>query len=483
LQYIVDLLRSPVGPVPAPRRGAGARAGAADAAAPAKDAGLPPLVGDVLTCGKKGEVGSLQNGTDLLRVEVDTAKFPNALCNDGSTATFFARVSGNPAARNRWLIELSGGGTCRTPADCAARWCSADTNFGMQQMTSKLLPAAGTTGAGITERIAANPLGDWNHVYVPYCSSDDWSGTARDVVLVTKDPVTQGDVTFRMHFLGGSILDAVVAMLRRDGAPAVVAGGQALPDLDDAEVVVLAGASAGGAGVKANLDRLAAALRAKNNQCQGEGCPLQVVGLMDSSYSPDLGRLDFSTTTMCSGSGLCDYPSFVKTTVVTGSAVLWNAREDESCHTWHQANDPSREWMCGDATHVLRNHVTTPFFLRMSEQDQLHASNLIEAKFSVPNKGLMTLPLFGELIRTQLGELATLGRTAEEGAAFVKGPGVYAPVCSKHDTLRSNPDIYDVRVRAGAADYAMFDAFTLWRQGATPSVLVAQPGDPVVCPK
>lgn len=468
----------------APSRDAPAPAAARPASPDATtDPPPPPFIGDALGCGQRGEVGSLQSGADLARVDVDRARFPEATCNDGSGATFFVRSAATPGAKNRWLIHLSGGGNCRTAADCAARWCSAETNFGMQQMSSTLLPEAGIVAAGITERRSASSFGDWNHVYVPYCSSDDWSGTARDVRITTEHPVTRAKTTFRMHFSGASILDAVIATLRRDGAGVPRSAAADLADLDDAEMVVLAGASAGGAGVRANLDRVAALLRARNTRCQGAGCPLQIAGLVDSSYALDLARLDFSTSTTCRNDGLCDYPSYVDATVVRGSDLLWKTRDDESCHTWHRVNDPGREWMCGDATHVLRNHVTTPFFLRMGQLDQLHVSTFVGARFSVPNRGVLTLPLFADLVRTQLGELALLPGSAEEGAAMLRAPGVYAPACPKHDTLRSHLDTYDVRVLGGGVEHAMFDVFELWKQGGAATTVIAQPGDPIVCPQ
>ncbi|MFN7937814.1 MAG: pectin acetylesterase-family hydrolase [Bryobacteraceae bacterium] len=174
-----------------------------------------PLVGTALSCGKTGTTGGLASGTDLQRYDIPTSQYPYAMCNDGSNAIFYFRPFQGEANRNRWVIFLQGGGSCSSANDCANRWCSVDTSFSSVGMSSIPAPKEGIRGNGILERRADNPLAGWNQVLVKYCSSDKWSGTAKDVIQDADDPVTGREVFYRIHFLGSQILDAAMQVLRR----------------------------------------------------------------------------------------------------------------------------------------------------------------------------------------------------------------------------------------------------------------------------
>ena len=79
----------------------------------------------------------------------------------------------------------------------------------------------------------SDPYHDYWVVFVPYCSSDLWSGTNQ------ASPSTAG-----YHFLGAEIVAAVLQDLILHH------------DLLDASKVVLSGCSAGAAGVALNCDRV-----------------------------------------------------------------------------------------------------------------------------------------------------------------------------------------------------------------------------------
>ncbi len=95
-------------------------AAAARAAAP---------IGQALPCGTVGSAGGLGGSTDLQRFTVDTKRFPEAVCNDGSPAVFYIGRYTKDEDRNKWLIFLQGGGSCGNAQACAQRWCSIDTNW------------------------------------------------------------------------------------------------------------------------------------------------------------------------------------------------------------------------------------------------------------------------------------------------------------------------------------------------------------------
>ncbi len=405
--------------------------------------------------------------------------FPDALCNDGSTAIFYYRPFVGAANRNRWLFQLQGGGGCGSGETCAKRWCMFDTSFSMVAMTTTIAPAVAINGQGITDRRPLNPAGNWNVVFIKYCSSDSWTGVSRDVILQTdlEGPL----VEYRIHFLGNRIIDAALDTLRRDGVPAPVhkqgPTPVPMPDLDDATHVILAGASAGGAGVIQNADRVGDYLRANNTVCAGDECPLEFRALIDSSFAPTLENLDISTSTFCADFNICDWQA-----LLAFSFQAHDPNADQSCVDWHQANDPGTEWQCADAGHVIRHHVTSPMFVRMGQKDSLVSSSFINNGYSVPGVGSLDLPLFMQIIRDDCANLASIQTTGHEGADISVIPGAFAPRCPKHETLRSSPDTYNVVINDGPSNLAMFDVFGNWFNGSQSSILITPDGGSDFCP-
>lgn len=460
-----------------PDSGGGAHDSGGDAGPPA------PRIQDVLECGTPASAGGLSgvgpDPDDPLQAHFfDPAVFPDALCNDGTPATIYFRPGSDPSLRDRWVIQLMGGGGCRNGDSCAARWCSHMTNFGMTQMTSSVAPTRGTDGEGILqEDRPEHPWAGYNHVLVRYCSSDNWSGTRRGVSLDGHHPLTGAEIRFSVDFLGARILDAMLATLRRDGVPALrweYAGGVDMPDLDDATEVILAGASAGGGGVARSLDRVAATLRATH--C-ADCPPLVVRGLVDSSYGASTEELDWSTSVLCSGAGICSYEAQMREEITTGGHALWGARMDQSCLDWHAANAPDTDWACADPGHVIENHMSTPFFLRQGLTDTLISGNMVAAMFSEPGGGLITATSFAMRTRDQLLALADLPATAEEGA-LIAAPGVFGPLCSKHETLRCDAAALDTSIRVDGVDVTMLDVWSRWVDGTgATSVVASSMGD------
>ena len=496
----------------------GAGGDAADADSPAGDAAALDAsgadvapIGAVLTCRKRAAVGGVPRGTLLARHPIDVSRFPDALCNDGSPAIFYFRRYGDEAHRNDWVIQLQGGGGCGTGAACAQRWCGVLTNFGATQMVQDIIdpPLATIDGRGILSRRADNPWGEYNQVFVHYCSSDTWSGTARDVVLDTFHPCdpdvrgsrcadgsacpADGDmaglcadqpVTFRIQFLGSRIVDAVVDTLRRDDGSVVGEGAEALPDLDAASHVILAGASGGGAGAINNLDRVAERLRETNDACQGGGaCPLVVQGLIDSIVGPSMETLDWDPSRPCTEAGACSYEAFYRRVAGSpGGQNLWQGRGDESCVPWHQAHEADSEWRCSDLGHVVRSHITTPFVIRQGLLDGLISDNTLELEVGAPDGTPMrTILDWAMVLAPDLQALSDWATTAHEASPELRPPGVFAPACAKHETLSSEGDTFDATIEALGAPRHFFDLWGYWESGE-PAILVSSDQDGTYCP-
>ena len=449
---------------------------ASDAAVP--DAADPaPSIATALDCGTPASAGGLRAGTDLQRVDLDLAAFPNARCNDGSAGTFYFRPAATAAGASRWVLQIQGGGSCKDADDCARRWCSVDTNFGMTQMTSMLAPAGGIPGDGILLRGAANPISDANQVFVRYCSSDGWAGTTGPLDVDALHPVSGAPIRYRIDFHGRDILDAVIATLRRDGSsvPAYTLGGGSvvLPDLDTASNVLFAGASAGGSGVIQNADRVNATLRA-HNTCVD--CSLELNTLIDSIFGPRGDVLDWSTSLPCTQGGACTYEA-----IVAATRTLYEVAGDESCVTWHATNAPDTAYLCADPGHVIRNHVTTPMMVRMGLLDQQIGGNFVETGVTVPGLGVMTPARFAQLVHDQLVDLAQLRTLAEDGPAITREPATFGPPCIDHETLSTNPSVFDVTVTAANAPRTMLDIFGAWRTNGSPIHAVWNTNDPIDC--
>ncbi len=215
-------------------------------------------------------------------------------------------------------------------------------------------------------------------------------------------------------------------------------------------------------------------LRAHNTACAGATCPLAYVAIIDSQLGPDRAQLDATATEMCTAQGLCTYEQYTR----VDAGLLHGRRTDASCATWHAAQAPATAWLCNDPEHVQTHHLGARFLLRMGLTDELVSSNMIEAGFIVPGRGPLTTALFAELVRARL--LALPSSTPEE--PFAAPPAVFGPPCSKHETLSSNPSVYDTTVSVGGTPRTMFDILGAFVSGGTPTTAVWSPGDPVDCP-
>ena len=472
---------------------------AAELILPRRDQGMLPEIGDAVDCARQGPVGGLASGSGLFRVDVDLRAFPDAICNDGTGAIFYVRRYTNSENRDKWQIHLQGGGGCSSGESCANRWCSIDTNFGADKMTTRLAPDESIVATGIVGRTPDNPLGDWNQVLVYYCSSDSWTGRSRDVPLKATSP-TGASVGYRMHFGGANIIDAVIETLRRRlGEVKYGQGGQTLvmPDLDWARQVFFSGSSAGGNGVQKNLDRLRNYLFATNLRCVSSwslwknsgDCPLEVRGVIDASFGPGLQELSLEETGFCREQGLCTYEQLFQSRWNNINLGLYQGgTTEDSCVDWHEQYLPGTEWRCSDGAHVMMHHISTPFFVRMDLQDSLVAGNFVEAGYSLDGRPA-SHDLFGKLVQQQLVGLRYLDQTAEEaltGDADFQEPAVFGPQCTQHESLRNRPAFFEAKAPdAGGQLHTTNELLANWLAGVGPVRAIRSfvaPGKLADCP-
>lgn len=142
---------------------------------------------------------------------------------------------------------------------------------------------------------------DANHVLVPYCSSDSWSGTK-----AMPDKIRDG-----WSFMGSLIVRQVIADLIPLGLGRSQGG-----------ELLLAGSSAGGLGVMLNLDKVKRFLRAER------GLKIAVRGVSDSGW-------------------FLDRDPYVRNAVAAADVVklgykMWGGDLPEAC----TAKYPNEPWRC-----------------------------------------------------------------------------------------------------------------------------------------
>jgi hypothetical protein len=251
----------------------------------------------------------------MMLVQVNDAVARDAVCNDGTPATYYFR-RGEGTGSHRWVIHLQGGGFCNSVETCKERSVNAS-----QLMTSKGLPPT-RMGNGV-QSLSPNDNPDFfnaNHVYVPYCSSDVWSGDRGAA------PESGG-----WHFRGARIVRAVIGDLMN---PTITLS----PNLTVAKEVLFSGSSAGGVGVMANLDWVADQLPQAT-----------VRGLVDAGWAIDIAPYDSSIA-----------PLLAQT---QRGYAFWNSALDTSC----VAANSDAEGRC--YTEYAYPYISTPLFVQMAQFD------------------------------------------------------------------------------------------------------------------
>jgi hypothetical protein len=156
------------------------------------------------------------------------------MCRDGSQTGF--AVNQSPSGSTNVVIYLEGGGACIDPFFCSS--LASPETFGESQFTSWQSSSTSDANSGIFNRTdTANPVADWNFVYIPYCTGDVFTGDTPN----TK--ATVPNVSMPQQFVGytdvGYDLDRIV------------------PTFPGTTKVLLTGISAGGFGASANYVQVA----------------------------------------------------------------------------------------------------------------------------------------------------------------------------------------------------------------------------------
>ncbi len=400
-----------------------------------------------------GEIGQWNgNGQPLIKVELNE---PGAVCNDGSPGTMYLRpapmtVAGapNPSA-NRWVIHFKGGGGCRSFAACRARWCAHPSknlnNPGLMSTAGTFLRA---NGKGILSQDPDNPFRSWNHVLLYYCSSDNWIGDHDMGMAVSYHPDDAAGLhDHQIAFKGMAIVKAAIGRLLSSVPVTLPASGNTqMPLLQNADLVLLSGDSAGAVGARMHADRLAEELRAANTPL---GSNLPVLLTLDAGAAPlyDGGVLPWNPTAFASYDLWWDI--LARDQRDFRGVRLSNL--DQSCVD--QTADPDT---CYDDRYVQLNHITTPMFQRNDLFDPVGKDSFISL-------GLVATE--SQYTNATAQDLLAIVPPGIEGRDNIS---VFGPLCKKHVSIRNTCRFTQEVAISGGLTYAQ--ALGQWVQGCVTGV-------------
>ncbi len=328
----------------------------------------------------------------LTRYEIDPAKHPLAVCNDGSTPVFYYRRGSGDGA-NKWVFWFKGGGGCMDAQSCAGRDHELTSSVGLPQSKD---------GEGILSRLPAqNPdFYNWNHVLMHYCTSDSWSGASED-----------NNNEMNWYFRGYYVVNAIVDAAMDEN----IVGS---PTLREATHVLFAGSSAGAHGLYHNIDRLA-----------------QMLPWADVRGVADAG-LGFAVNPEL-------FAAFEQGK--KSQWEIWSPILDESC----LATNSSAPESCLE-THLLvnGNYITTPVFMRADLFDPLALeNNQLDPRDSADRPLILTFAeTIAEILKRQSGAFGTAARqhvmieTSEFNSYQVEGL-TFAQVLGNWYFNRSGPTV------------------------------------------
>ncbi|KAA0713419.1 Carboxylesterase notum2 [Triplophysa tibetana] len=296
-------------------------------------------------------------------------------CNDGTAAGFYIKEF---KGSRRWLIFLEGEYLNLCTKTCDSRYKTVP-----RLMSSTDWPQTRKGSGILSAQIDENP--HWynaNIVFIPYCSSDVWSGNK------AASKPKQGKET-EYTFMGSVIIREVIKDLATKG-------------LKQAKVVMLAGTSAGGTGVLLNIDKVSGLL-------EQLGVDAQVRGLVDSGWfleskqqkSPD-----------CPDSASCTPVDAIKK-----GLRLWNGVVPDKCKQQYKRGE---EWQCFFG-HKLYSHITAPLFVVqwLFDEEQLRLENIYMGGQSLSEQQWTYMQNLGKELKNSLKDVTAM----------------FAPSCLSHTLI------------------------------------------------
>ena len=333
--------------------------------------------------------------------------YPQAVCNDGTVAVYYHDTDYSKLGKIH--VDLEGGNLCDSDETCLARcdrdndgevdnhYCTASTGQSIQM------------NKGLFSSDEENPLHDFWHVHVPYCTSDTWAGTGYSEQC-------------RYFFHGKHVFHNVMNSLSHHF------------NLFQASEFVLSGSSAGGFGVGLNCDNVAEWLHANNPD-------MNVWCVADA---PDF--IPWWVHTENCPRRANDYQHFVNS--------FWSRDMDHSCQEFAynlENNVTKPEEMCGILSQSL-SFITTNIFISVSLQD-----TAIGPDYSCPQQGAED-----EVLLPWMSGMEEMVTAATE---TMPGIGWFVPICPLHAIFGGEEKDLLVRDIHTGEEFNAFTALAKWMQG------------------
>jgi len=261
-------------------------------------------------CSKKNSPACSGSACTSILNRRSLEEYNNAICNDGSTAVYYVDEEAHRDGQSV-MVYLEGGGACYTDQTCSDRCEGAEAEYLCEAQTD---PVKDFNEHVWSKDPTTNPgLHDSLKVYVPYCTSDGYSG---------RRPASSESGGYA--FFGKAVVEGLVEDLLEK-----VIGSNSIRQF------TLMGVSAGAFGVAFNCDAVAAKVKAKDPNAD-------VRCIMDSH--------DFIPTDVSEGCNPLEWGSLAKT--------YWQGEFDQSCE---QANGADST-QCNVFT-TYYQQITTPFMV------------------------------------------------------------------------------------------------------------------------
>lgn len=313
-----------------------------------------------------------------------------AVCNDGTSAGYYIRRNDSSTS---WVVYLEGGQYCHNERSCAERLNQSN----LYSLMSSNQWREFKQGDGILNPDEwRNPL-FWNanHVYVPYCSSDMWTG---NVTQKTKYGTS-------LHFRGAYIIRSVIKHLMQNG-------------LASASQIMISGSSAGAIGVLQNIDAISSLVSNMVSSERGAAATsnISIRGLVDSGWFLDSGNAincgDVTDPNEC-------HPLLI----FKAGAEYWHSVLAPSCVSSKSTSSRHKCFLGDEVFPTIR----TPVFVFQWIYDS--------AQILADNKALEMNP--GLFFKNQRNHkyMMNLGKRLRSSLINSKVHGVFAPSCIGHSAL------------------------------------------------
>jgi len=362
----------------------------------------------------------------LQRIDLPELEYPGGVCNDGTRAGYFHDTNVTKQGK-KVHVMLRGGNLCDSQETCLDR-CDSDHNG---EIDNRLCTAdtreSLQADSGFFSSEPANPLNDYWHVDVPYCTSDTWAGT-RNPSEETNSYAFHGKTVFRnvMNHMSHHF------------------------NLFEATHFVLSGTSAGGFGVGLNCDDVADWLHANNPDMD-----IKCIADAPDFIAPEVHAPECYRNHEGYQAELQDF---------------WKRDPDHSCWKW--ATDPVNgvadpALHCGILTNALQ-HVSTPIFILVDLLDKLISRDY---GCFLPGQGA------GDDILVEEWKVAMFAHVTKAVENHPGGRlGFFSPNCNLHVINGGQlenifvPDLNNPDVSLNA-----FQAIRNWMENTGPYVMVDSP--------